>query len=331
MTSIASPAGGEGSRSRVLMRELLMNLPAAVAFVSGPDLVYEFANEDYRQMFGGRLLVGRPLREALPEFPAERLAALHLAAQTGAPFQGRESELWLRRYGGELEQLFMDFVYQPVRNDDGGIEGVLLYGSDVTGHVRDRRRLELLARQLASTEERYRTLFETLPVGVIHFNANGTVLGANAAATEIMGLTNDLSTEFPKRDIRAFREDGSTYQQDELPVMVALRTGDIVHGEVMGMEHGYTGEMRWLDVTAVPDARDSRGTPQRAYVMLSDLTEQRRAETALRESTRLLGRLRDANLLGVLVGSEDGIQEANDAYLDIVGYTRQDLTAGLIS
>ena len=332
MRLIAGSSSGEGSDSRALMRELLMNLPAAVAFVSGPDLVYEFANQDYRKMFGGRPLVGLPLREALPEFPPERLAGLFMAAQTGAPFQGRESELWVRRYGHELEQLFMDFVYQPVRNEAGDVDGVLLFGSDVTGHVRDRRRLELLARQLASSEERYRTLFETLPVGVIHFNSNGTVLGANAAAIEIFDLPEDPTTAWPlDREVRAVREDGETFEHDELPAMVALRTGEIVAGVTVGMPHGHTGELRWLEVTAVPDARDARGRPQRAYVMVTDITEQRRAESAVRESNRLLGRLREANVLGVLVATEDGIKEANDAYLDIIGYTREELEGGRIS
>ena len=40
----------------------------------------------------------------------------------------------------------------------------------------------------------------------------------------------------------------------------------------MGVPHGRTGELRWLRVTAVPDARDAEGRPQRAYAMFRDLT-----------------------------------------------------------
>ena len=50
-----------------LLRELLASLPAAVAYVAGPDLVFEFASDGYRQAVGGRDLIGRPFREALPE------------------------------------------------------------------------------------------------------------------------------------------------------------------------------------------------------------------------------------------------------------------------
>src|SRR5215469_6539170 len=57
----------------------------------------------------------------------------------------------------------------------------------------------------------------------------------------------------------------------------------------------------------------------------------RQAEAALQQSTALLGRLRDANVLGVIVQDESRVCEANDAYLDIIGYSRGDLEAGRIA
>ena len=126
-------------------------------------------------------------------------------------------------------------------------------------------------------------------------------------------------------------EDGTPFQPADVPVMVALRTGEVVTDVVVGLPHGCTGELRWLRVTAVPDARDAHGRPHRAYAMLTDITEQRRAEAAVRQSNRLLGRLREANVLGVVVASEAGIHDANDAFLDIIGRTRDDLESGRIS
>ena len=118
-------------------------------------------------------------------------------------------------------------------------------------------------------------------------------------------------------------EDGTPYRPDELPVMVALRTGEVVSGVVAAVRNARTGELRWVRITAVPDARDAQGRPRRAYSVFTDITEQRRAQARLRESNRLLGRLREANVLGVVVADEEGIQEANDAFLDIIGYTRR--------
>ncbi|HEX4833291.1 MAG TPA: SpoIIE family protein phosphatase [Trebonia sp.] len=331
MHSISAP-GGDRDR-RALLRELLVNLPSAVGYVSGPDLTFEFANEEYRRMFDDRPLIGRPLREALHDLPPDRLRALERVIETGEAYVGYEAEFLVRRLDGEPEQMFLDFVYQPVRNDDGEFDGVLLYGIDVTGHVQNRHRLEQLTRDLASSEERYRTLFETLPLGVIHFDQNGTVIGANAAAAAMIGQPAAEMTTWPLPWTRtAVHEDGSPYEREELPVVRALVGGELVQDIIMGMPGEGTGDTRWLRATAVPDARDADGKPQRAYVMLRDVTAQRRAERVFRESSRMLGRLREANVLGMLVSNEDGqLLEANDAYLDLVGYARADLDAGRIT
>jgi PAS domain S-box-containing protein len=56
-----------------------------------------------------------------------------------------------------------------------------------------------------------------------------------------------------------------------------------------------------------------------------------RMQAALNENAALLDRLREANVLGVVASSEQGAFDANDAFLDIIGYSREDLAAGRIS
>src|ERR1700728_4966879 len=56
-----------------------------------------------------------------------------------------------------------------------------------------------------------------------------------------------------------------------------------------------------------------------------------RMQAALKENGGLLDRLREANVLGVVAASEQGAFDANDAFLDIIGYNTEDLTAGRIS
>ncbi len=312
------------------MQELLTSLPAAVAYLSGPDLIIDFANEACFQLTGDRDLLGRPLAEAFPEL-ADRMDMLHQIMKSGETVRGNEATV---RFSGteHAKQLFLDYVCQPVRDADGEVTGILLYATDVTAHVQGRIELEETAAQLAVTEERLRGLFETMPQGVVHYAADGSVLGANPAARQILGLSQSEMISWPLSNVRrAVHEDGSPFRPEELPLSRVLRSGEIVPDMIIGVPHGRTGEIRWHRVTAVPEAKDAAGRPQRAYVMFTDLTEQRRVEAALRKSTALLGRLREANALGVIVSSVQRIHDANDAFLDLIGYSRDDLETGRLS
>ena len=253
-----------------------------MAYLSVPGLVIDFANEACLRLAGDRDLLGRPLHEALPEL-AEQGAArvIRRVVEAGRPVRGSETRV--RLLGPvRAKERFVDYLYQPVRDADGDVTGILLYACDVTAHVRDRQRLEAVAARLGAAEGRLRTLFETMPPGVVHYSADGSVLSANPAARRILGLAESEMTSWPLATVRqAVHEDGTPFPAEELPVYRALHTGEVAADVIMGVPHGQTGEIRWVQATAVPDARDDSGRPQRAYVMFTDVTEQRRVATAL--------------------------------------------------
>ena len=78
------------------MRELLTSMPAAVAYLSGPDLVIDFANEACFRLIGDRDVLGRPLGEALPEL-ADRMDILHQIMKTGETVRGSEAKVRFSR------------------------------------------------------------------------------------------------------------------------------------------------------------------------------------------------------------------------------------------
>ena len=316
-----------------VMHEQFESLPTAVAYLAVPDFVIEYANEEYLRLVHGRSVLGLPVREAMPELAEHGLSeSLESVIRSGRSIRGDGAEFWVQRPGEGAGHVLADFLCQPVRDDAGGLAGVLLFVGDAAASMRDERNYAALPRQLAVTRDRYRTLFETLPQGVIYYAADGMILESNPAATEILGIDADAMLTRPLAPTwQAVDTDGAPYRAEDFPVTVALRTGNVVVDTVIGVPHGRTGELRWLRVTAVPDALDEAGHPQRAYAMFRDVTEQRRSEVALRDSNELMARLREANAVGVVVTGEQQILSANDAYLDIIGYTRDDLEAGRIS
>lgn len=331
---VAESRPGHGPQRRRLETDLLGLLPTAVAYLSEPGHRFDFANDAFRILVGSRELLGRSAREAFTE-PGmqDYLELLDRVAATGEPEVGREAGLELRRTpGGAAEQVWVDFACEPHRGESDAVEGVLVHAVDVTAHVVDRRRLERVANELAASEERYRTLFETMLHGVVYHDAEGAIIAVNPTAASMLGVEPEALLGQRPQDPRwhAVREDGSPLPGDEHPAMVALRTGKITPDVLMGVAHGGTGERRWISVTAVPDARDHEGRPQRAYAMFRDVTEERRTAAALHERDRLLGRLRDTNVLGVVVADEQRVLDANDAFLQMVGHDRDDLVAGRI-
>ncbi|HWF81714.1 MAG TPA: PAS domain-containing protein, partial [Streptosporangiaceae bacterium] len=112
-----------------LNRELLVDLPVAAAYVSGPDLVYEFANEEYKRIVNCRELIGRPMREAIPELTREQLQVIEDVTHTGRPSAGLEAEIWICQPGHDPEQLFVSFAHRPVKDEAGNVSGVLICGT----------------------------------------------------------------------------------------------------------------------------------------------------------------------------------------------------------
>ena len=121
--------------------ERLMTLfeqaPGIIAVLRGPDHVFELTNRSYLALIGHRALVGKPAREALPEVEGQGFfELLDHVYQTGQPFVGHAVPLRVQRDQHDpqapLEQRFIDFVYQPIRDAHGKVSGIFVEGSDVT-------------------------------------------------------------------------------------------------------------------------------------------------------------------------------------------------------
>jgi signal transduction histidine kinase/ActR/RegA family two-component response regulator len=116
------------------MTDLFTHAPAAIAILRGPDHVYELANKEYLAVVGGRDIVGKPIRDALPELANQKIyELLDGVRQSGEPYVGRSLRVTLNRGPlGEPEDAYFDFVYQPVIDDDGRVDSIVVVAHDVT-------------------------------------------------------------------------------------------------------------------------------------------------------------------------------------------------------
>jgi PAS domain S-box-containing protein len=120
------------------LRRLFAQAPGFVAVLRGRDLVFEMCNPSYDQLVGHRDILGKPIREALPETVEQGFPALlEKVLTTGEPFVGRDMLVRLQRTpGAPLSDVYVDFVYQPIVEPDGTISGVFAQGQDVTDEKR---------------------------------------------------------------------------------------------------------------------------------------------------------------------------------------------------
>jgi signal transduction histidine kinase len=127
------------------LADLFHQAPAFFAALGGPELRYELLNSPYRELIGQRDVLGKTVKEAVPEAEEQGfIELLDRVYQTGEPFVGHNMPIQLLSSKSQtLELRYLDFVYQPRRNAEGNITGVIVLGIDVT----ENRRAEQLLLQ----------------------------------------------------------------------------------------------------------------------------------------------------------------------------------------
>ena len=130
------------------LRRLVEQAPGFVAVVEGPGHVFQMANAAYRQLIGRQDINGRSVAEAVPEVVEQGFVRiLDQVLDTGKPYFGRDEEVFFE-IDGKRQQVFLEFIFQPIFEDGGDATGIFIQGYDVTEQIRARHRQELLISEL---------------------------------------------------------------------------------------------------------------------------------------------------------------------------------------
>ena len=137
-------------REKDHLTELFRQAPGFMCVVRGPEHVFEVTNDAYLQVVGYRDLIGKNVREALPDLEGQGFyELLDRVYETGEAFVGRQIPIALQPSpGGPKQQAYLDFVSQPIRDGNGTITGIFVEGLDVTDRARAQLRQKLLINEL---------------------------------------------------------------------------------------------------------------------------------------------------------------------------------------
>lgn len=166
-------------------------------------------------------------------------------------------------------------------------------------------------------------LLATMLQGVVYQDADGRIVWMNAAAERILGKTSEefLGETSVSVEHHTICEDGSPFPGAEHPAMVALRTGQDVHGVTMGVFNPREAAYRWIDVSAVPVRQPGAARPDHVYTLFDDITDRKRAEEVVRTSEE---RLRLALSAGAMATWDwhvpTGDVTWNDEHFRMLGY-----------
>ncbi|KAA9340647.1 PAS domain-containing protein [Adhaeribacter soli] len=146
------------------VHRILSQAPAHFCLIKGEEQIIDFASPGIQSLFGNRNCVGIPLSEAWPEIAAQGLTEqMRQVYTTGRPQYFWENQVMVdRENNGELSEGYFDFTYQPFRDFNGKIEGVLILATEVTEQVLAKRAAFQLSEELLEEKERFQFLADSI-------------------------------------------------------------------------------------------------------------------------------------------------------------------------
>jgi PAS domain S-box-containing protein len=263
-----------GERER--LRRMFEQAPGFMAMLTGPAHVFELTNAAFTQLVGDRVIIGKTVQEGLPELEQQGFVEiLDRVYVSGTPVSGSAQAIVLNRLpGAPAEQRYVDFVYQPVRNEAGEVIGIFIQGTDVTDRL-------VAERAVHESEEKFRTFAQAMPNQVWAACSDGELEWFNDRVYEYSGKKHgDL-------DGGAW---GMIVHPDDVDSAVAQWREAVVSGKTYEREFRIRqadGVYRWHLARALP-IHDNAGYIARWVGTNTDIEDQKSASRALERLNKAL-------------------------------------------
>ena len=181
---------------------------------------------------------------------------------------------------------------------------------------------------LRESEEKYRRLAEHSPDMIYRMSLpEGRYEYVSPAATTITGYTPEDYYSYPGLAMRIIHPEWKDYFKKKWDLLKKGEADPVFEYQIINK----SGNARWIHQRNML-IRDEFAHPVAFEAIVTDITERKRGEIALQESEHRLRRFCEAGLFGVIFWNINGtITEANDKFLEIVGYSRKNLHDGVIN
>jgi PAS domain S-box-containing protein len=280
--------------------------------VSTPDGRYLQANTAYCRMLGYTEQELRSLNFATLTHPDDLHASVKFRDEllAGARDNFSVEKRYVRKNG---DIIWARVGVSATRSPEGDITSLIVISEDIAER-------KLAEDALRASEERLRLITNLVPHGIFAKDAAGRHIFANPALAEFAGLPIEEILGKDDFDLVKDRAQAEAYRANDLAVIQSGRKMVVLEEPRTDL----SGRTRILQTIKIPYTVPETGEPAVLGVCM-DITEQKRIDARFR-------RLVDSNVQGVYFWNTGGqITGANDAFLRMVGYSREDLDAGIVS
>lgn len=288
-------------------RNVLIQSPSIFVLLKGVDMVITFANEPLLVSWGKtKDIIGKKLLDVLPEIRDQAFPKLlQRVYETGKVYYGNEEKARLIK-GGEIEDVYYNYVYQPIYEIDNTISGITIMATDITEQVNARKKIE-------ASEEQFRTLAETLPQLVWMTDPQGNQLYASGRWIEYTGRMSSpenwietLHPEDYKKMVKLWGHSLETGDIYKIELRLKSKSGEYRwhygHGEPIRNEQGEI--VSWIG--NFMDIHDQKVFTEKLETLVKERTaELLEKNTALENSESFLQQLIDSSVEFIMVIDKD--------------------------
>lgn len=295
-----TPALGSGEKSDVdemNLRNIILQAPVAMCILMGEQHVVSVANGRMFELWGKspEILLKKPIFEALPEAKGQGFEdLLGRVYESGETTRLFDVPVNLIRKGVN-ETVYINFVYEPFKNGNGSVSGVMVVAIEVTEQFLLRKRIE-------ETEEKARLAISSAHLGTYEVNLVTDEVKTDERFKEIWGIESDT----PR----------SEYASRIHPADIDVRSKALEESVKSGNLHyearviGRDKSERWVRVKGKV-LYDAQGKPSSLLGVIQEITEQRSFAEELQKQVKE----RTEEYLAIneeLAATNEELREAND-------------------
>jgi PAS domain S-box-containing protein len=308
-----------------LLMEMFQQSPSFLAVLREPEHRIEFINFNYMTLIGHREVLGLTFKNTLPDiFAQNRLDFLDDVYLHGNPYRLESSVYAVQSEpGGPIKECHIEFIFQPITDTTGQINGVLIEGHDVTA-------LKDASKELAASESFLSSILNSSRDCIKVLDLDGSLIYMSDGGRQVMEV-DDVET------IKGCVWPDFWTDSGNVAAKAAITNArDGLSGRFEGFANTMRGTSRFWDVQVTPIFGADDKT-ERILVVSRDITALKESELQRADLMREMShRLKNSLTLVQAIASQTfqyakSMDEARDAIagrISALGRSQDVLIAG---